>query len=692
MISRYLRRREIIIPLQVILFVVALLAAVFAYSRNSVVSGFIAATSLVISVGVLGRLPKVSATQVQNAKIWAGVVDGRDQTDANLDRPTHDHVANRGEVQAQGGVLIEPRYVPTIIAMCGLLLSVAASLAADSDRNSRLPLIPWMVGVIVFLVSLALQYMTARTEHEDSGLPNLRHGLSIAMKHRDSLLVIGFVSLLAFFLRTYNLSLVPPSIHGDEAEPAVIAMDIATGNSNYGPFVTGWYDLPVLHQYLQAVFLNVFGRNIGSIRLISVIVGTASVGVVFLMGRFIWNVSVGAVASFLMAVNHLHIAYSRIVGYLEPTLGLLLLVFLIFVARRAIPKCQPAPMGLAGVITGMCMYTYFSNRLMLVFGLLLLLISFGQRKISALSIGYFLIGFVVAFGPLLLFHLENPSTFFSRSDAVNVFEAHNVQHTLGRQDASLPKDLIELLTHQFIYATGMFIFLGDVSKYFFESAAFDPITVAICFAGFGLLVTRLRRFEEFTLLSWFLITLIFGGIVSLNPPSAQKLIMALPPYFLAGAIFIDGLRRLISSVLRTNIALAAVPIVGIIGVWQLLWNVNVYFTVYPPRAAGISALQAANRFSIASDKYDAYFMGAPAIYANYSVFRLIDYGVTITELGSASDIKPLGTGHGLVVIALPHRVAELQPVEARFPGGTILTNVDLLGRELYTEYRVPPIQ
>ena len=88
-----------------------------------------------------------------------------------------------------------------------------------------------------------------------------------------------------------------------------------------------------------------------------------------------------------------------------------------------------------------------------------------------------------------------------------------------------------------------------------------------------------------------------------------------------------------------------------------------------------------------------YLFGAPRLYADYSVLRFIALGTERYNAERAEELPALeeiqAAGKGLMVIVLPHRLADLDGVIERFPGGVRSERLDRVGNLLYVIYRVP---
>lgn len=170
-------------------------------------------------------------------------------------------------------------------------------------------------------------------------------------------ILIGFIVFLAFFLRVYKISSIPPALSWDEVSIGYNAYSIlTTGKDEHGrifPLDTfvGYGDYkPPLSIYATIPFVALFGLNEFAVRLPSVIAGTLTVLVIFFLVKElfrrkdessfdIWHSSFGipATTSLLLAISPWHIQLSR-AGF-EGNIGtffIVLGVWLLFACRRKI--------------------------------------------------------------------------------------------------------------------------------------------------------------------------------------------------------------------------------------------------------------------------------------------------------------------------------------------------------------------
>ncbi len=139
--------------------------------------------------------------------------------------------------------------------------------------------------------------------------------------NRNLLILIGII-FIAFFLRFFLLSSVPPSASLDEASIGYNAYSILkTGTDEYGnkfPILLRAYDdwRPALYIYLVIPFVKILGLNALSVRLPSVILSVITVIATYFLVKEIFlnfknKIFLAFVSSFLLAISPWHIYISH---------------------------------------------------------------------------------------------------------------------------------------------------------------------------------------------------------------------------------------------------------------------------------------------------------------------------------------------------------------------------------------------
>lgn len=159
-------------------------------------------------------------------------------------------------------------------------------------------------------------------------------------------ILLGII-IVAAFLRMFVLSNVPPSASLDEASIGWNAYSILqTGKDEYGtsfPLLLRAYDdyRPALYVYLVAPFVKIFGLNILSVRLPSVILSVLAVYVTYFLVKELFGKQkilnsehLAIVSSFLLAISPWHIYISRLGHEVNIAFSFFLFAVFFFLRRR----------------------------------------------------------------------------------------------------------------------------------------------------------------------------------------------------------------------------------------------------------------------------------------------------------------------------------------------------------------------
>ena len=162
--------------------------------------------------------------------------------------------------------------------------------------------------------------------------------------------LIVIAVLLAFVLRVWNLGSIPPALTPDEASLGYNAYSILkTGKDEFGktlPIIFKSFGdfKPGLYVYISIPFIAVFGLSEFSVRLPSVLFGTLSVYLIYLIVKKVFKDReelkfLAVISSFVMAVNPYTIYFSRGAWESNVSLGLTLLGIYFFLKALENSKC-----------------------------------------------------------------------------------------------------------------------------------------------------------------------------------------------------------------------------------------------------------------------------------------------------------------------------------------------------------------
>jgi 4-amino-4-deoxy-L-arabinose transferase-like glycosyltransferase len=298
------------------------------------------------------------------------------------------------------------------------------------------------------------------------------------------------------------------------------------------------------------------------LRLPAALFGIATVWAVYLLGRELFSVPVGLLASFFTATSFWHIVFSRlalraIAAPLFLTLGLYLL--LVGLRRAFEGRSSTGTMLLAGVVYGLGFHTYIAYRATPVLAGAVLLHGFLRLRREGRTSAFwraclpFCAATSVVCAPLALYFLQHPGTFGGRSWQVSV--AHN------------PNPVREVILNTWRTAR-MFFRRGDLNwrhNYAYRAEIFWPVAI---FFALGVLVAagrswrRDHRFAYMLLLLWMVVAAIPAVLSDDVLPHALRSILLIPPAFLLAAVGAHRAYGFASA--RVPKRLLALPAIGLL--------------------------------------------------------------------------------------------------------------------------------
>lgn len=270
--------------------------------------------------------------------------------------------------------------------------------------------------------------------------------------------IFAFILLLATFFRFWHITDTPPGLYPDEAMNGNNALEaLETGrfkifypenNGREGLFIN-----------IQALSVWVFGNEAWALRVVSALFGTLTVLGLYLLAREIFRTPLNhesgimnygkkkqthtsyfrnhtseitaLLSAFFLATNYWHITFSRISfrAIMVPLISSFALYFLL----RGLRTGSPARMILAGIFTGLGLYTYLAFRFM-PFVLVLpigwyLWQWYKSRPVSpgcapCLAAIFLFTSFAV-FTPLAMYFIDHPEDILGRSGQVSIFSAEH---------------------------------------------------------------------------------------------------------------------------------------------------------------------------------------------------------------------------------------------------------------------------
>ena len=397
-----------------------------------------------------------------------------------------------------------------ICAIGAFLLSTLTVALTWHDRYSSIGVALWALVIGLLVVG------AARLDRLDLGSLARKARLLASPSVRPEVASVVAITLVGLGLRVYDLNGFPPPFHGDEGEMGLLALQIMNGQ-RFPVFTTSpFWGLSYLFNYLQAGSMLVFGDTVPGIRMLSVLVGTACIPVVYGLARVSWGPLAAATAAWLLAVSHLHIHYSRMATiFIESVLAMAVMMLLFTILAKGRASNHPsvgvgqnaaderAPESgawtmvvVAGIVAGLSQYFYFASRVVPIVAAPLLLVLWRRHRISLTQVAAFVFSAVVVYAPLGSHYVHRPDYFFGRLQTVSVFGPEHVRAIVG-QEATLPAALPSLLAEQLRRVLSLFVQSGDYGGFYSSDvSAFDVVTAAMLWLGMGAALARPGRFPE----------------------------------------------------------------------------------------------------------------------------------------------------------------------------------------------------
>lgn len=346
------------------------------------------------------------------------------------------------------------------------------------------------------------------------------------------------ILLVAAGLRLWRLDALPPGLWYDEAVNGVDIRMILSGQGLplYFPANGGREPLFI---YLQALSVALFGSTPFSLRLVSALVGIATVAAVYACGGVLFRAPRGAsprvdprwgaaLAASVLAVTYWHLSLSRLGlrAVLLPLLSSLAMLFF----WRAWTEGRRRDYAWAGLWFGLCLYTYTSARALPLVPALFVVTEIigawlrrrGQPALRERARGLalaLLMALLVA-APLLVELARHPAMVLGR-----------VGDVAASEDAGENRLLATATNAVTVVRT--FYDRGDanVRHNLPGRPATDPLTALLFTAGLLLALLRIREGRARLLLLWFAVMLL-PSILSGQAPHYLRAAGALPPFAL----------------------------------------------------------------------------------------------------------------------------------------------------------------
>jgi len=573
-----------------------------------------------------------------------------------------------------------------LLAIGGLWLSVLAGVLArrwpGSADFTRLLLV-WLAGTALFMAVFVPPL-------PPKAWPRLRSWLC-----RNWVELLGVVALLlvAFGVRAYDLEHIPINLGGDEGTWGLQGLEMLEGGRLANPFATRWFGFSSMSFLAWGLAMQLFGETVAGLRMLSVLIGTASVLTTFLLARELWGRKVAWLAAVVLTCGHFHLHFSRLA---VNNIGDPLFVTLAFwLFLRGLRSERTICFVLAGAVVGVGIYGYVGARLIpIVIALYVGWRAVVERRFlqrHGQHLALLVLAVVVVTAPLLLYYLAYPDRLFGRYNQVNIFASgwlSNEQVITGRSAASL-------LLEQFWKSVSVFHYqLDPTFWYHADIPMLDSLSGVLIVLGMVWTIARWRWRGNGLLLLWFWLALATAWFVTENPPSSMRGVIITPAAAILVALGTDRLlrfaRRLVGGprLLWTGLLAVVLAVVA-------FFNLRYYFLVYTPsRVYGNPTAEISDVLADELDGWEhvppVYFDGAPRMYWDFGAVAFRLRGVEGQDFSPEADLYSVTTDRGALFVVLGENASDLPQIHDAFPGGveeSFYSDAD--GRLLFTLYHVP---
>ena len=345
--------------------------------------------------------------------------------------------------------------------------------------------------------------------------------------------LLACVLLLGAEARLTHLDTLPFGTWYDEAANGLEALRMVH-EPGYRPIYTSGVNATGHYLWLIVAAFRWFGVSTASIRLISALMGAATVAAAYLVGRELRGPVLGLAFATLVAVGHWSLNFSRLGMYNAATPLFELLAFGLLL--RGLRTGAVADFAWAGLALGfgLCFYSAFElfGPVLVIFAIVVMVREWRRWPRLALGLATAALGTVLVIAPVAKFALERPDLYFSRIETTSLLRDTPPAERLSALWSNTRKHLL------------MFHVQGDPNGRHNVAGAplLDWISGALMVLGLAMCLRNIGRAEYFIIPVWLAIGLM-GGILSLDfeAPQSLRSIAAQPTVYLLAALPIQAL-------------------------------------------------------------------------------------------------------------------------------------------------------
>jgi 4-amino-4-deoxy-L-arabinose transferase-like glycosyltransferase len=477
---------------------------------------------------------------------------------------------------------------------------------------------------------------------------------------RGSLLFI-LIFALAVFLRIVYLEDIPLLVDGDGSRFGLEGLRVWKERSPL--FSTGWFGHTHALFYIIGLFIRIFNHRLIGLRVFSALGGILGVLATYLFVKESLNKKAALWAALFLSVSPFHLVFSRVGTEAVWTTFFAPISLFLLLKKKSLNSL------LAGFSAGLAQYFYPGARLIPILNIALWLILLINKKLTLRKfincLGFYLLGFLLIYGPMIHYYSFRPVKYWERVNIVGIFQSGWLEKELAKRSAQ------EIFFKQIVNNLSIFHLPIKTGLAWFYRTPFLTYLSSFFFT-IGLIIGLLKiRTWPSQLLSFYLGTGIFlGGVLTVDSPSPSRSTVLFP----AIACFLGlGIERFIdfaNQILRKKNFPLAVFLAGFFTVFNLYsYRQHEKIDTWQHDFNTQTATFAARYLSHFSEDYQIFFVGDSSLY--YEAIRTLPF-LTGKEgkdiFGPVEDeLDNLDPSVQNIFIVLPQREEALEVFENEFP-------------------------
>lgn len=508
-----------------------------------------------------------------------------------------------------------------------------------------------------------------------------------------TLIIIFCLTLMGLLIYTFKLDVISSGFHGDEALLSLFSLKIIRGEVRNLIGVDG-YNHPIFSFLPQALTMKIFGQNILGARLGPALMGIITIPLFYLFVKKIWDERTAIFATILLTASHWVIAINRLALNNNQTILVGILSF--WAILKAFKTKNGLHFSIAGAIAALNIYLYAGARIiLLIIFPLLIYQGIKEKYIWRYFKNIFLLVscFIIIAAPQGIFFLKNMAAFSSRFQSIYIFSPGS---GWWAKTAYPNENVLEIFTSQIQKTFNIFRGEDTSGQYGYKGRILDPIILISLIIGIVLALKNINQTKSLLLFLWFILPLIFGEIVMIDPFFFPRAAPAIPPLFIFAGLGIkfvwekmQNLSPFKSKVFLVNILFLTLFMI------YIYQNLYIYFIKSEQESFGdpnkYSATKIAKYFNQLEPQYQVIFLTAPNLYADFSTIKFIAPKVKPTNINNPFDFQSTKILKKTVFIVYPEYFEKLREIISLNPRGQLLEKYNPKGRIQFYIYKIDSI-